>query len=79
MKIKQVNDCEVCGGNNITWDTDCDKTWCLDCDDWAAVMRQEETRPLSGSRIKNTSTGFVENPTCTDRNDFPRDLPKSRF
>ena len=33
----------------------------------------QQDRTLADGRVK-TSTGYVEEPTCTDRSDFPDDL-----
>ena len=55
------------------WVSNC----CLaDVTDEPEEQRQED-RPLADGKIK-TSTGYVEEPTCTDRSDFAPDLGSNK-
>ena len=76
--------CIDCGGHNLKPDADCgNEQWCLDCDDWAHIGKgrieqsRQDDRTLADGKIK-TSTGYVEEPTCTDRQDFAPDLGSNK-
>ena len=43
--------CINCHGTNTTLDKDCDKYWCIDCDDWAHLESPGEHEPREDEEL----------------------------